>query len=54
VNLTIDNDELVEVLIDTLPDMTIDELTELEFAIGVELQERAHQVQQLDLFDYAY
>jgi hypothetical protein len=50
----IESDELVEVLIDTLPDMTTEELANLEFAIGVELQERASRVQQLDLFDANY
>lgn len=47
-NLTISIEDLfLDVLIDSLPDMTTDELAELEFAIGVELQERASSAQQL-------
>lgn len=53
-NLMIEPDELVDVLIDTIPDMTSEELGDLEFAIGVELQERASQPRQLELFDDNY
>lgn len=31
----------MEIIIEAIPDMSTDELSELEFAIGVELQDRA-------------
>lgn len=50
--VTIDVDQIVddaflEVLIDTLPDMTTEELATLEIAVNAELQERSRQ---MDLF----
>ncbi len=49
-----DDDFLVDVLVDAIPDMTSEELSDLEFAISVELQERASQPRQLELFDDNY
>jgi hypothetical protein len=51
VEIELENDELIDVLIDTLPDMTTEELSDLEFAISVELQERASRVNPVGLFD---
>jgi hypothetical protein len=47
VNLSFDveDDALVAVLIDTLPDMTTEELAKLEIAINGELQDRSRRGQ---------
>ena len=53
--LTIDlddlaNDALVEVLIDTIPDMTSEELARLEIAINGELQDRSRQTSSFNVY----
>lgn len=49
------NDALVEVLIDTLPDMSTEELAELEIAINAELQDRSRTTRnQWDMQEDAY
>lgn len=37
------NDMLVELIIRALPDMTVDELVELETAVNAELQDRTYE-----------
>lgn len=39
----IENDMLIELIIRSLPDMSVNELSELETAVNAELQDRANE-----------